>query len=129
MMAFGISFEQARNSVWGALRKNGPMLGPTQRPYANLLLQAYENMAGQAAGGQKPGGAAPGPATGGGGVPADIMSFTAQAGSGATPAAAAVEDDFEAIALGLPPQPSGDLANGTIEDGGDEGGIFEADHD
>merc|ERR1712012_494473 len=45
MMAFGISFDQARNSVWTTLRKHNALLGPTGRPYANLLLQAYENPA------------------------------------------------------------------------------------
>mmetsp|Transcript_66090 Transcript_66090/g.119007 ORF Transcript_66090/g.119007 Transcript_66090/m.119007 type:complete len:712 (+) Transcript_66090:82-2217(+) len=42
MMAFGISFDQGRNSVWTTLQKNADLLGPTVKPYAQLLLSAYE---------------------------------------------------------------------------------------
>lgn len=43
MMAFGISFEQGRNSVASTLRKNSAFLGPqTVQVYSQLLLSAYE---------------------------------------------------------------------------------------
>ncbi|CAE7256872.1 unnamed protein product [Symbiodinium natans] len=43
MMAFGISFEQGRNSVTSTLRKSHAFLGQqTVQLYAQLLLSAYE---------------------------------------------------------------------------------------
>jgi len=43
MMAFGISFDQGRNSVWATLR-NAPLLGGSSKAYATLLLQKYEEL-------------------------------------------------------------------------------------
>jgi len=43
MMAFGISYDQGRNSVSATLRKHEAMLTPTGKAaYTKLLLQAYE---------------------------------------------------------------------------------------
>merc|ERR1712217_368578 len=46
MMAFGISYDQGRNSVWSTLRKHEATLTTTGKAaYSKLLLQAYETTA------------------------------------------------------------------------------------
>merc|ERR1719291_1047421 len=42
MLAFGISFDQGRNSVWATLRKHQALLGSSTKAYGGLLLDAYE---------------------------------------------------------------------------------------
>eukprot|EP00443_Scrippsiella_acuminata_P068978 CAMPEP_0115417242 /NCGR_PEP_ID=MMETSP0271-20121206/24024_1 /TAXON_ID=71861 /ORGANISM="Scrippsiella trochoidea, Strain CCMP3099" /LENGTH=730 /DNA_ID=CAMNT_0002841625 /DNA_START=44 /DNA_END=2233 /DNA_ORIENTATION=- len=126
MMAFGISFDQARNSVWATLRKNTTLLGASCKPYANLLLQAYEAQA--AAGGG--GGGGGGQAVGGGGSSSARGNFGSIGSTGVagSPGAASQqgaaqspmpEEDFEAVALGLPAEDAGGTGTGS-QDSGDE---------
>jgi len=119
MMAFGISFDQARNSVWATLRKNTPLLGASCKPYANLLLQAYEAQATAAgaggSGGGPAGGTGGGRFGGGGGAAAGAAAAAAGAGSAPDPMP---EEDFEAVALGLPAEDAGGA--GSQESGDEE---------
>mmetsp|Transcript_90622 Transcript_90622/g.233918 ORF Transcript_90622/g.233918 Transcript_90622/m.233918 type:complete len:741 (-) Transcript_90622:36-2258(-) len=122
MMAFGISFDQGRNSVQATLKKHSAMLGGTVKPYATLLLQPYESQA------------APAPAQGAAAaVPARQLSVEAEDGKSAAGSsavgggdssnmAADMEDDFEAMAFGLPPDSSKDAASTTDAAGADDSG-------
>lgn len=116
MMAFGISFDQARNSVWSTLRKNTQVLGPSCKSYATLLIQAYETSAAAAvvAAGAGASGAGQASTPNGGGA-ASWGTVPEPQGGGrnletaggsmpptASPPAAMEEDDFEAVAMGLP---------------------------
>jgi len=152
MMAFGISFDQGRNSVWATIRKNAALLGSTCKPYANALLQAYENLpqsipgpvTGSASvGSAGSGGALPGQADHGvnGGPPHRVFSdgFSESPPAGLPPSMDSAEDDFEAVALGLPAverhltgggESDNDEENSETEDGaGAGGGGIGDDHD
>eukprot|EP00913_Durusdinium_trenchii_P017675 g16614.t1 len=89
MMAFGISFDQGRNSVAGTLRKNAAFLGQqTVQIYSQLLLSAYEVATPEGTGGQ---------------VDSLNVAMTEALPSGGM-APATVDlggDDFEAVALGV----------------------------
>ncbi|CAE7249738.1 unnamed protein product [Symbiodinium pilosum] len=89
MMAFGISFEQGRNSVTSTLRKSNAFLGQqTVQLYAQLLLSAYEVAT--------PQGTSPGEL--------NLSLLEAPLCAAPQPAeawSASPEEDFEAVALGV----------------------------
>lgn len=122
MMAFGISFDQGRNSVWATLRKNTSLLGVTCKPYSDLLLQAYEAQAVPSTGTGKS--ASSSALAGGASGAAIVGSDRKLEANGETVSSNAAEDDFEALALGLPPeepQPStGDAASGCQDSAEEE---------
>lgn len=99
MLTFGIRLEQARAAVYATLRKNATMLGPANaRAYETLLMQTYEVAAAAAT-------MAP---TASGAAEPRTMQAVSTAEGGAEPgvlvAAEEEDDDFEAVALGLPPR-------------------------
>lgn len=115
MMAFGISFEQGRNSVIGTLKKQVQMLGPEGvNAYAQLLLSPYEvgKPQQQPHQQQEPVGIAS--------PVSNILEQTAPVPGplpAVSPAKAApsadAEDDFEAIAMGFQGGPPADAAGET----------------
>lgn len=137
MMAFGISFDQGRNSVWATLRKHAPLLGGSSKAYATLLLQKYEELtlpqttpAGP--GTPSPANASTGPAPrtleqAAAADPASTPGFTPRDGGEANGPGSddatgasqldAPEDDFEAVAFGLGSDFAQQQAN---DDQGDE---------
>merc|ERR1712217_672348 len=100
MMAFGISYDQGRNSVAATLRKHEAMLTANGKAaYTQLLLQAYETAA-QSSSQTVPRtldetGSSPAVASGG-----STNAETDPSGNGGA-SAVATEDDFEAVSLGL----------------------------
>jgi len=42
MLAFGIRFEEVQKAIWTTLRKHTQLVGPNVKPYAGLLLSAYQ---------------------------------------------------------------------------------------
>jgi len=113
MMAFGISFEQGRNSVASTLRKNAAFFGhQTVQAYSQLLLEAYEVATPQGASDSRNMSRLEALPTG----PALAMSEPPEG-----------QDDFEAVAMGVQADfaqreetPSSALAEDQASDDEDE---------
>lgn len=104
MMAFGISYDQARNSVLSTLRKNSQTFGHSCKAYATLLLQSYEESAapvGTSGIAGSPDGSVGGFEASTPNTWADVTPMEAGAEDSSVNPAADLEEDFEAIAFGL----------------------------